>query len=100
MITSRRILKKPVVTEKSNNVMEKLQRYTFIVDKTATKIEIKNEVEQFFNVKVLEVRTIVVPGKRKTKMTKKGIIEGMKSSYKKAIITLVEGQSIDLYSNN
>lgn len=78
--------------------MEKENRYTFVVDKRANKIEIKNAVEEFFNVKVSEVNTIVVPAKNKSRFTKTGVVSGRKPSYKKAIVTLLEGETIDLFS--
>lgn len=92
------ILVRPRLTEKVNNQMEKDNRYTFVVDKRANKIEIKTAVEEFFNVKVSEVNTIVVPAKNKSRFTKTGLVSGRKPSYKKAIVTLVEGETIDLFS--
>jgi len=92
------VLVRPVLTEKVNNQMEKGGRYTFEVDKRANKLEIKKAIEDFYGVKVSDVNTVVVPGKNKTRYTKAGFLKGVKSSYKKAIITLVEGESIDLFS--
>lgn len=92
------VLVRPVVTEKVNIQMERSGRYTFVVDKRSNKLEIKKAVEDFYGVKVEEVNTAVVPGKRKARFTKGGFIEGMKPSYKKAIVTLAEGESIDLFS--
>lgn len=97
MISSE-ILVRPRLTEKVNGQMEKENRYTFVVDKRANKIEIKNAVEEFFNVKVSEVNTIVVPAKNKSRFTKTGVVSGRKPSYKKAIVTLLEGETIDLFS--
>lgn len=92
------VLVKPVLTEKVNNQMEKTGRYTFEVDKKANKLEIKKAVEEFYGVKVADVNTIVVPGKNKTRFTKAGLLQGVKSSYKKAVVTLVAGDNIDLFS--
>lgn len=92
------VLVRPVITEKVNNQMERSGRYTFVVDKKANKLEVKKAVEEFYGVKVENVNTVVVPGKRKARFTKAGFIEGVKSSYKKAIVTLAEGESIDLFS--
>lgn len=92
------VLIRPVLTEKVNNQMEKSGRYTFRVDKKANKLEIKNAVEQFYGVKVAEVNTMVVPGKNKTRFTKAGFVQGMKPSYKKAVVTLLDGETIDLFS--
>ncbi len=91
------VLVRPVITEKVNNQMEEEGRYTFVVDKRANKLEIKNAVEEFYGVQVENVNTIVVPGKSKTRFTKAGFIDGVKSSYKKAIVTLAEGDTIDLF---
>lgn len=92
------ILVRPVITEKVNSQMERSGRYTFVVDKKANKLEIKKAVEEFYGVKVNEVNTIVVPGKQKSRFTKAGFIQGVKPSYKKAVVTLAEGDSIDLFS--
>ena len=92
------ILVRPVITEKVNNQIEKSGRYTFVVDKKANKLEVKKAVEEFYGVKVDNVNTIVVPGKNKSRFTKAGLLKGVKSSYKKAVVTLVEGDTIDLFS--
>jgi len=92
------VLMRPVITEKVNSQIEKSGRYSFVVGKAANKLEIKKAVEDFYGVKVTEVRTSVVPAKRKTRFTKAGVLEGRKSSYKKAVVTLAAGDSIDLFS--
>ena len=92
------ILIKPILTEKANGQQEKLRRYAFKVDRRANKLEIKSAIEQFQGVNVLEVNTLVVPGKNKTRSTKAGIISGIKSGYKKALVTVAEGETIDLYA--
>ena len=74
-------------------------RYGFIVDKRANKIEIKNAVEQFYNVKVLDVNTMNYSGKAKSRYTKAGFLQGRTNAYKKAIVTLAPDNSIDFYSN-
>lgn len=91
------VLVRPIITEKINGQMESDGRYAFVVDKKANKLEIANAVEEFYGVKVLSVNTLVVPGKSKSRFTKSGFIEGVKSSYKKAVVTLAEGDSIDLF---
>ncbi len=78
--------------------MEKQNRYTFVVDKRSNKLEIKEAVEEFYNVKVVDVNTIVVPAKSKSRFTKAGFIAGRKPSYKKAVVTLAEGDNIDLFA--
>jgi large subunit ribosomal protein L23 len=93
------VLVKPILTEKANKQQEKLRRYAFRVNKRANKLEIKKAVEQFYGVTVTDVNTAVAPGKNKTRYTKDGFIEGKKSSYKKAFVTVAEGETIDLYEN-
>jgi len=93
------ILIEPIITEKMTDSSEKLNQYGFIVDKKANKVEIKKAVEKFYNVTVESVNTMVYGGKRSNRYTKSGLIRGKKSSRKKAIVTLVEGDTIDLYSN-
>jgi len=92
------ILIKPILTEKANAQQDKLSRYAFKVDRRANKLEIKTAVEQFYGVNVVDVNTLVVPGKGKTRSTKSGIISGVKSGYKKALVTVAEGETIDLYA--
>jgi large subunit ribosomal protein L23 len=78
---------------------EKLNRYGFIVDKKADKLQIRKEVEDLYGVSVDSVNTIRYAGKRKSRYTKAGFVEGRTNAYKKAIVTLKEGQAIDFYSN-
>lgn len=92
------VLVRPVITEKVNNQIERSSRYTFEVDRKANKLEVKKAVEEFYGVKVEDVNTMVVPGKQKARFTKAGFIKGIKPSYKKAVVTLAEGDSIDLFS--
>ena len=93
------ILIKPIVTEKMTGQSEKMNRYGFVVVKDANKLQIKKAVEALYNVTVAEVNTMVYAGKRKSRFTKAGVINGKTSSYKKAIVTLAEGDTIDFYSN-
>lgn len=93
------VLVKPILTEKANAQQEKLRRYAFKVNKRANKLEIKKAVEEFYGVTVTDVNTAVAPGKNKTRYTKAGFIQGAKPSYKKAFVTVAEGESIDLYAN-
>jgi len=93
------IIIKPIVTEKMTQLGEKLNRYGFRVEKGANKIEIKQAVEALYNVTVLEVNTMIVAPKKKSRFTKSGVINGQTSAYKKAIVTLKEGEVIDFYSN-
>jgi large subunit ribosomal protein L23 len=93
------ILIKPVVTEKMTVQGEKLNRYGFIVDKEANKLQIKSAVEEMYGVKVLDVNTINYHGKRKSRFTKAGLLSGRTNHYKKAIVTLAGEDKIDFYSN-
>jgi large subunit ribosomal protein L23 len=87
------------VTEKMTGQGEEMNRYGFIVDKSANKIEIKRAVEELYGVTVQSVNTMRYGGKAKSRYTKSGIVTGKSKSYKKAIITLAEGENIDFYSN-
>jgi len=93
------ILIKPIITEKATNDSELFNRYAFVVDKRANKLEIKDAVESAYGVTISSVRTLNYPVERKTKYTKKGLVTGMKGGYKKAIVQLAEGESIDFYNN-
>ena len=93
------ILVKPVITEKMTDESEKFNRFGFIVDRRANKLEIKDAVEKMYGVSVEKVRTMVYPGKAKSRNTKGGVISGRTSSYKKAIVDVADGESIDFYSN-
>ncbi len=94
-----KIIIKPIVTEKMTELGEKLNRFGFVVDKRANKLQIKSAVEQMYSVTVTSVNTMVYGGKTKSRYTKSGVITGRTNSYKKAIVTLAEGENIDFYSN-
>ncbi len=91
------VLIKPLVTEKISEMNEK-GRYGFIVDKKANKVEIRNAVEKMYGVNVASVNTMNYDGKNKTRYTKSKIISGKRASFKKAIVTVAEGEVIDFYS--
>jgi large subunit ribosomal protein L23 len=93
------IIKKPVITEKMTEIGESQNRYGFIVDKRANKLQIKQAVKAIYGVEVAEVNTMNYSGKTKSRYTKAGFITGKTNSYKKAIVTLAEGETIDFYSN-
>jgi large subunit ribosomal protein L23 len=93
------VLIKPIVTEKSNKLTDVRRTYAFRVDRKANKLEIKRAIEGFYGVNVIDVNTVVVPGKSKTKFTKAGFISGRKPAFKKAYVTVAEGENIDLYGN-
>jgi len=92
------VLLKPILSEKANAQQEKLHRYAFKVAKKANKLEIKKAIESFYGVTVVNVNTTVVPGKNKSRFTKAGVISGRKPSYKKAFVTIADGDTIDLYT--
>ena len=92
------ILKKPLVTEKVSSLNEK-GMYGFFVDINANKVEIKKAVEKQYGVTVASVNTTSMMGKQKTRYTKAGVLAGRKPNYKKAIVTLAQGEVIDFYSN-
>ncbi|TVR38413.1 MAG: 50S ribosomal protein L23 [Cryomorphaceae bacterium] len=93
-----RILIKPIITEKMTDVSERLNRYGFVVDRRANKIQIGKAVEDAYGVVVDKVWTINYAGKNKSKFTKTGMVKGRTNAYKKAIVTLSEGE-IDIYGN-
>jgi len=95
---SKTILIKPVVSEKAELLSEDRAQYTFVVEKTANKIEIRKAVEERYGVSVDRVNTALMPGKTKNRSTKSGIIRGRVPAYKKAIVTLADGETIDLYN--
>ncbi|HLG36358.1 MAG TPA: 50S ribosomal protein L23 [Bacteroidia bacterium] len=93
------ILKRPIITEKMTAQTEKMGRYGFIVDEKANKLEIKKAVEGMYNVTVDGVHTMRYGGKRKSRFTKSGVIAGRKNNFKKAIVQLKKGETIDFYSS-
>ena len=90
---------KPLVTEKMTKITEKQNKFGFIVRPDANKIEIKKEVEALHNVTVTDISTCRYAGKNKSRYTKSGLIKGRTNAFKKAIVTLKEGDVIDFYSN-
>ncbi|MEY3198198.1 MAG: hypothetical protein RL679_1787 [Bacteroidota bacterium] len=94
------IIKKPIITEKATGTSEKFNRFTFAVDKKANKIEIKKAVEKMYGVSITEVRTMNYGGgKSSVKFTNKGIVEQPSKQWKKAIVTVADGETIDLFNN-
>jgi len=94
------IIIKPIITEKQTAITEKKEnRYGFRVSPKANKLEIKKAVEDLYNVTVEDVNTMNYSGKRKSRYTKSGIINGKQAAFKKAIVTLKEGDTIDFFSN-
>ena len=94
------IIIKPIFTEKQTALTDKYEnRYGFIVKPAANKVEIKNAVEALYNVHVESVNTMQYDGRKRSRYTKSGVVNGSTSAYKKAIITLKKGETIDLFSN-
>lgn len=93
----RNVLVRPLITEKMNDLSESQGHYGFVVDVNANKIEIAKAIKVKFDVDVVSVNTIKMKGKTKSQFTKKGRFEGKTPTFKKAIVTLKEGQSIDLF---
>ncbi|MBI1305418.1 MAG: 50S ribosomal protein L23 [Bacteroidetes bacterium] len=93
------VIVKPLITEKSSRLSEKLNQFAFVVDKDASKPEIIKEIEAMYGVEVTDISTMVVRGKRKFRLTKAGYVNGKKSNYKKAIVSLKDDQTIDFYES-
>lgn len=91
---------KPLVTEKMTTITEKQNNvFGFIVRPEANKLQIKSEVEARYNVNVKSVRTMNYAGKNKSRYTRSGLIKGRSNAYKKVLVTLGDGETIDFYSN-
>jgi large subunit ribosomal protein L23 len=93
------IIIRPIITEKMTADSEKFNRYGFIVDPKANKIEIAKAVKDMYGVSVEKVNTMNYAGKKKSRYTKAGVISGKTNAYKKAIVVVAEGESIDFYNN-
>ncbi|MEM6629780.1 MAG: 50S ribosomal protein L23 [Bacteroidota bacterium] len=94
------ILKRPIITEKTASYGERgLPKYGFEVHIRAKKSQIKEEIERVYEVEVESVNTLIVRGKQRVRYSKKGIVRGKSSNYKKAIVTLKEGFEIDFYKH-
>ena len=93
------IIVSPIITEKMTGLTEKLNRFGFRVNTNANKIQIKKAVEDMYGVSVESVKTMNYSGKSKSRFTKTGLVKGRSNKFKKAIVTLVEGDAIDFYSN-
>jgi large subunit ribosomal protein L23 len=93
----KKILFRPVISEKAEKLSANMPRYTFLVHKDANKVEIQKAVEKHYGVNVKDVNTLINPSKKKSRSTKRKVSVGIKPAYKKAIITLAEGDSINIY---
>ena len=93
------ILRKPLLTEKVTQLTDKLNRYAFLVNPKANKIQIKTAIEAMYGVNITAVNTMRYVGKLKTRNTKAGPVSGRAATVKKAVVTLKDGETIDFYSN-
>ena len=93
------VIVKPIVTEKMTQLGESLNRFAFVVDKNADKLAVKKAVEALYDVTVVAVNTMNYSGKSKVRYTKSGVQSGKTAAFKKAVVTLKEGDTIDFYSN-
>jgi len=93
------IIIKPIITEKITKQGELFNRFGFVVDRKANKIQIRNAVEAAYGVNVIAINTMNVRPNRSTKYTKSGIINGKSNAYKKAIVQVQDGETIDFYNN-
>ena len=93
------IIIKPIITEKITKQSEVLNRFGFVVDKKANKVQIKKAIEAAYGITVVDVNTMNYRADRTTKYTKSGLISGKTNSYKKAIVQVKEGETIDFYNN-
>ncbi|MCB0606507.1 MAG: 50S ribosomal protein L23 [Lewinellaceae bacterium] len=94
---ARTILIRPLITEKAERLTSKVNQYSFVVDKKANKIEIKKAIEAMYGVNVESVNTLVMPAKAKNRNTRTSVVRGRVSSFKKAVVTLAQGEEIDFF---
>jgi len=93
------IIIKPIITEKAETLSEGLSQYSFVVDKRANKVEIRKAIQKLYSVNVESVNTMLMPGKAKNRSTRSGLLKGRVSSFKKAIVTLQDGENIDFFGD-
>jgi large subunit ribosomal protein L23 len=93
------ILIRPLVTEKMTSIQDRQGKFGFVVKQSANKIEIKKAIEKTYGVNVIQINTIRYDGKLKHRYTKVGVVSGRSAGYKKAIVKLAAGETIDFYSN-
>lgn len=100
-MANKNIIIKPVISEKAERLSEgNIAQYTFLVRKDANKIEIGKAIEELYNVGVDSVNTMIIPGKTRVRSTRSGFVRGATSAYKKAVVTLAEGEFIDVYGED
>lgn len=93
----KQIIIKPIVSEKSTASADSLNKYAFVVAKDVNKITIAKAIAEYYNVTVVDINTAIMPAKAKSRTTKTAVVKGRKPPYKKAIVTLAEGDSIDVF---
>jgi large subunit ribosomal protein L23 len=93
------VLIKPLITEKMTELSEKRNQYGFVVDRKANKVEIRKAIESQYNVTVTSINTMVYAGKSKRRYTKTAILDGRTNHFKKAVVTVADGDVIDFYAN-
>ena len=96
---AKQILIKPIITEKADALSDGSGQYSFVVNKNANKVEIKKAVSSIYNVDVTSVNTMIMPAKTKSRNTRRGVIRGRVSSYKKAVVTLADGETINFFGD-
>lgn len=96
---AKRVLIKPIITEKAEKLSGKQGQYSFVVDRKANKVEVKKAIEAMYGVNVTSVNTMVMPAKVKQRSTRTGVVQGRVSAYKKAVVTLSSGENIDFFGN-
>jgi len=94
---NKKVLIKPIISEKSENLSGSYSQYSFVVNRKANKIEIRKAIEGMYSVNVTSVNTLTMPGKSKVRNTRSGVQKGKKSAYKKAIVKLAAGEEIDFF---
>lgn len=95
----KRILIKPIISEKAEKLSNQQAQYSFVVEKDANKIEIGKAVQNMYGVNVDSVNTMILPSKQKMRTTKSGVLRGRRPAYKKAVVTLAKGEEIDFFGN-
>lgn len=99
MAAKKNILIRPLITEKSEVLTNEFNQYSFVVDRRSNKIEIKNAIEDMYNVTVDSVNTAIMPSKEKVRNTRSGFSKGRKPAYKKAVVRLAFGEEIDFFGD-
>jgi large subunit ribosomal protein L23 len=98
---NKHIILKPIISEKADILANSKNQYTFAVDKKANKIEIQKALEEMFpDVTIESVNTLIMPKKKKSRNTRSGVLKGATGGHKKAVVTVAEGDELDIYEQN